>query len=334
MVRTILVPLDGSRFAEQALPTASAMARRTGARVWLVRVHVPVPLEAVPGGEALVDAEIHRAESAYLDEQVRKLDSQGVRPEAVVLRGATPFALRVAARSWPDAIVVMASHRRPRLERLLYGSVAEHLVRRSGVPVLLVGDPNANGGGVDRVIVALDGSADAEMAVAPAFDVAGPVDYVIFHVDVDRRDLAMAPQPPRADARTQVEASVKRVRGFLESRGVSASVQVMHARRPATAIVELARAGDMIAMTRSQSRLGRLLFGSTTDEVSRAAPDVALLLCQGRARPAVPRPARHFPVPRRAAPSGAHRWNPGAPRPERRPAARSGRWSVEGSGAP
>lgn len=319
MVRSILVPLDGSRFAEQALATASAVARRTGARVWLVRVHVPVPLEAVPGGEALVDAEIHRAESAYLDEQVRKLDSQGVRAEAVVLRGAAPFALRVAARSWPDAIVVMASHRRPRLERLLYGSVADHLVRRSGVPVLLVGDHNANGGGVDRVFVALDGSADAEAAVAPAFDVAGPVEYVICPIQVDSRDRAMVPQPPRADARTRVDASVNRVRGFLESRGASASVQVLPAPRPATAIVELARAGDMIAMTPRQSRLGRLLFGSTTDEVSRAAPDVALLLCRGRARPAVPRPARQFPVPRQAAPVGAHRWNPGAPCPERRP---------------
>lgn len=151
MIRSILVPLDGSRFAEQALPTASAVARRTGAGLWLARGHV-------------------------------------------------------AARSCPDGIVVMAAHRRPPFERLLYGSIADALVRRSGVPVLLVGGREANAGGVERVFLPLDGSADAEAAVAPAFDVAGPVEYVLFHIDGDSGDVTTVPR--RApDLRSPIRAA-------------------------------------------------------------------------------------------------------------------------------
>jgi nucleotide-binding universal stress UspA family protein len=241
----------------------------------------------------------------------------------------------VAARSCPDAIVVMATHRRPPLERLLYGSIADHLVRRSSVPVLLVGDREASARGVDRVILPLDGSADAEAAVAPAVDVAGPVDYLLLHIEGESGHEATVPRPSSSAAGGELDASFDRVCRFLEERGATASVRVVHARRPATGILEHARAGDMIAMTPHHSRLARALFGSTTDEVSRRAPDVALLLCRDRAHPPVQRRAGELRSPNhRAARAGAYRWNRGAPRPERRPAARSGLWTLEGGGAP
>ena len=123
MTGSILVPLDGSRFAEQALPAAI------------------------------------------------------VRAEGVVLRGAVPSALRMAATSCLADLVVLASHRPPPFERVLYDSVADVLVRRSGVPVLLADGGAAGPWHVARVLIPLDGSAESEAAVGPAFDVAGPVEY-------------------------------------------------------------------------------------------------------------------------------------------------------------
>lgn len=301
MIRSILVPLDGSRCAERALPTASAVARRTGACLRLARVHVPLPIGMVPGREAVLDAELHRAEGAYLREQVRRLACWDLLAEGVVLGGSVPFALRMAARSCPDGIVILAAHRRPPFERLLYGSIADGLVRRSGVPVLLVGGTEANSREVNRVFVPLDDSADAEAAVASAFDVAGPVEYVLVHFNGASGDLTTIPRLPgtATGTGTGADASFERARDFLAGRGAAVSVQVVCGRRSTSAIVELARNSDMIAMPRHRYRLGQLLFGSTTDQVSRRAPDVAMLICRGRARPRLPRRAPEFSSRRR-----------------------------------
>lgn len=298
MTGSILVPLDGSRFAEQALPAAIAVAHGTGARLWLARVHVPLPLEAVPGRAAVLEGDLHRVERAYLRERVRSLAARDVRAEGVVLRGAVPSALRMAATSCRADLVVLASHRPPPFERVLYGSVADVLVRRSGVPVLLADGRAAGRWHVDRVLIPLDGSAESEAAVPPAFNVAGPVEYVLMHVDGDAGGPTMTTPPPGTTPATRMGASFDRVRGFLERRGAAVSVRVVRGRRPTAVIVEMAREADLIAMARRHCGPGRLLFGSTSDRVSRAAPRIAMLVFRSGPRPGSPRwaPAPLHPV--------------------------------------
>ncbi len=66
MYRTILVPLDGSRYAEAAVPLARAIAERSGAKLHLVMVHHSVVPGGIPEGFSAYAEESRRAEQDYL----------------------------------------------------------------------------------------------------------------------------------------------------------------------------------------------------------------------------------------------------------------------------
>lgn len=288
MIRSILVPLDGSRFAERALPAAEALARRTRAPLVLVRVHVPLPLEALPGWQATLDSDLVNAEASYLRRWAETLASHGVRAESVAVRGSVPFALRIAARSCAGAVIVMASHRRRPLDRVLYGSVADSLVRRSGCPVLLVGEPAAAAPtAFGRVVVPLSAAAGAEAVVRSAFEIAGPVNYVLVHVRSEKRDLRHAAGPGDDSDEPLVPDSLHRARTLLEGWGVTPEVRVLRGEPVADVIAGMVREGDLLAIAARHGRGRRLLFGSTADRLVRALPDRPVLLGRPQPRPTV-----------------------------------------------
>lgn len=140
----IVVPLDGSPLAEEALPTALALAKRLH-----VPIHVITVIE-VSGGETweVVSAAIT---ARRFEESVARLvtDAQGVLASAdewlealgvvattEVLHGSPGLAIVDAVR--PGDLIVMTSHGRTGLPRWFLGSVAETVVRRSPSSVLLV----------------------------------------------------------------------------------------------------------------------------------------------------------------------------------------------------
>jgi nucleotide-binding universal stress UspA family protein len=139
-LRRIMVPLDGSPLAEAALPLAGQLALATGARLILVRVEPFGP--AIAGGFELVPdfsfAEIGvcTPAEAYLQDVSHTL-AAGLQVETVVLRGPVAVALEDFGRDSHADLVVMATHGRGGLRRLVIGSSADRLVR-SRLPVLLV----------------------------------------------------------------------------------------------------------------------------------------------------------------------------------------------------
>jgi nucleotide-binding universal stress UspA family protein len=146
MFSKVLVPLDGSEFAEQALPLACALAGRFGAEVILLRVVVPENLViASPALGALYpelpieQTRLEREEAeAYLDRVRQKCDVAKVTNTGEVFEGA-PAEMILEAASRTDAdLIVMSTHGRTGLSRLVYGSVAEAVLRGGRVPVLLV----------------------------------------------------------------------------------------------------------------------------------------------------------------------------------------------------
>lgn len=142
--RSILIPLDGSAFAEQALGQAQAIAAATGATLVIVAV-VPVLDDAalaevgvVPAwAEAERQAEVEHL-SHYLADMAARLEAEGftVRPHVV---GGTPAEeiLRAGVAEHAD-LIVMATHGRTGMHRLWIGSVATKIVRSADLPVLLV----------------------------------------------------------------------------------------------------------------------------------------------------------------------------------------------------
>ena len=312
MPRTILVPLDGSRFAEQALPTAVALAARTGARLVLTRVHVPLPFE-VSAGQEPMEAELLASENAYLREWVVRLAGRGIPVFAVALPGPVPFAIRVAAESCSGVLVVMASHRRGPIARAFHGSTAGSIIRRSGAPVLVVGRSARTDATFTRVLIPLDGSAATGEAALSAFDLAGPVEYIFVHGTRNRSD---GPGAGRVDA--AAHASVRRVRARLEGLGARTSVERVRQASVVEAIARMTLPGDLIAMTTRRGTVGRLVFGHTADEIMRAAPHVAALTWQPdrrrRASPSV------LPAPRAADSPWRGNRGIGVPRDAARPA--------------
>jgi len=140
--KSILVPLDGSAFAEQAIPLALGIAEQTGAVLNLV--HVFVPAEVLDPYDALhfVDVSLKSLKhdkTRYLADVVDKLaatSSVFVASRVIEARAVSPSLDNIPGL---DAdLVVIATHGRGILGRLLSGSVAHSLLRQISVPLILV----------------------------------------------------------------------------------------------------------------------------------------------------------------------------------------------------
>ncbi len=169
MFNRILVPLDGSALAEQALAPAARIAEKFGGSLVLVRVLTPertlpgfsylAPRPAsVPFGAA---RSLFDEAEAYLASV--RLPTAGVPVSTQVLAGAPPEMIITAATEQAVGLIVMSTHGRAGLTRLLYGSVAEAVLRGATVPVLLV---------PSRVFVRLS-EEDAEVVGLPALAAGG-----------------------------------------------------------------------------------------------------------------------------------------------------------------
>jgi nucleotide-binding universal stress UspA family protein len=134
---TILVPLDGSALAEAALPRALELAEVSGARVLLLRAAQASTLLGADPTEAQVKV-VSEAE-AYLAEVQQRLTGQGrVTVETSVWYGPAAYAIVEAARIRRVDQIVMTTHGRSGLGRLLLGSVAESVLRGTTTPILLL----------------------------------------------------------------------------------------------------------------------------------------------------------------------------------------------------
>ncbi len=131
----ILVPLDGSAFAETAIPTAVQLAR--DATVVLMRAAEAPWLS----GEGIVDAQVAvvRDAEAYLEALANRLRAGGCHAvDTSVWYGAPATSIVDAAKAQQADLIVMTSHGRSGLGRLILGSVAESVLRGTTTPILLL----------------------------------------------------------------------------------------------------------------------------------------------------------------------------------------------------
>ena len=169
--RSLLVPLDGSPFAEQALPVAIEIAQAAQASIRLVLVHQP----SSPDTKARLAA--LKAERSYLQHvAARAKEITGTRLTAVTLNPPVVPALREHIDRTGVDLVVMTTHGRGMLERAWLGSVADALLRTADVPILLIRPAEKAPAGarleVTRLLVPLDGSPLSEQIIQPAMAMA------------------------------------------------------------------------------------------------------------------------------------------------------------------
>ena len=143
MYENILVPLDGSNFAEIALPHAVAFAAKFGSKITLVSVfETPHIYQSVERDDGVLN-DIHQAAirgvSEYLERIKVDLIAQGLIVETTFIESANvPGALLQAIDDGGADLIVMSTHGRTGIDQWRFGSVAQRVARHTTVPVVLI----------------------------------------------------------------------------------------------------------------------------------------------------------------------------------------------------
>lgn len=180
MFQHLLVPLDGSQRAEQALPVAVQLARASSGTITLLHVvdqaHV---YNAIGGGvpyltQDAIDANLAEAQR-YLDRLIQGYHLAQIPIEKQVLLGNPAAVILEVAEKQEADFIVMSSHGYTGLQRWLLGSAAEKVARHSPVPVLVLREDKPlfpqlqpDRTGVIRALVPLDASPRSQEALLPA----------------------------------------------------------------------------------------------------------------------------------------------------------------------
>jgi nucleotide-binding universal stress UspA family protein len=140
MYKRVLLPLDGSPLAEQAMPHAIAQASHSQAELILLRVIEPYTRGT---GLSLADHERIRQQAKtwareYLERIAADVQQQGVRVQVVIVKGRPHVEIAQFAETNGVDLIVMSTRGQSGLSRWLMGSVADRVMRGAAVPVLLV----------------------------------------------------------------------------------------------------------------------------------------------------------------------------------------------------
>lgn len=297
MYRSLLVPLDGSVSAEQALPLALGIARRAGAKLDLVSVQVPFP-PVYGEGKARLDnppaTEARDKARSYLDGVVRHISAlSSVPAAATLLEGTVANTLyHHASTTGIDLVVITVIGAGP-WTRLRLGSVADELVRRLPMPLVLLrpqepapelsGDPV-----IKHILLPLDGSDAAEQIIEPAVALEALMQAKLTLLRVvnpgvsagteggaTRQPHSMMEQQRRAEA----QAYLDRVAQRLQARSLAVETRLVVHEHPAVAILDAhAHSIDLVAFTtRGHQALPWLFLGSTADKLLRGASTPVLV---------------------------------------------------------
>lgn len=288
MAATILVPLDSSAFGEHALPVAVGIARRTGARVHVVHCHEPPLPPMYPMGVAPYDPHLDRAlrekEATYLAQIAERIiEKCGLAVRTELLSAPTvPTLVTYAAETDVD-LIVMTTHGRGGISRAWLGSVADSLVRRTAVPVLLLRpreeevefecEPH-----MQHLLIPLDGSELSEGILAPALAIAQLSGARVSLVQVVQSENG-SPQEAEAERLSGLRYLESIARDLL-ARGVEVEVAAVTHSSPAVAILDYAcqHGVDLIALaTHGRGGWSRVALGSVADKVLRGTMMPVLL---------------------------------------------------------
>jgi nucleotide-binding universal stress UspA family protein len=296
----LIVALDGSPFAERALPVARALASRTGGTLDILAVHEPgLPVRGGQGAPTF-DLRFDQEERAALARYTQDLASiVGSGPEAILARGVVAEgepARRIAeyASEVSAQVIVVTTHGRRGPSRLWLGSVTSELLRRTTIPVLVIRAAHEHEPppptSFTRIAVGLDGSAAGEAALATArviFGFAG-VEYLLVRVIPKLHPFQRVAALESAYAREEQEALAE-ARAYLDgvaaplrAAGISVRTEAVVHENEAAALVEHAESANaqLIAVgAHNKSRIERMFLGSVADKVLRTAA-TAVLVCR------------------------------------------------------
>jgi nucleotide-binding universal stress UspA family protein len=277
--------------AEQALPLATSLARRAGAALRLVRVHSLYALQEPscawlpynPGE----DAAFRRLELDYLETTGERVqaDFSGM-VACTLVDGLVADAILSCARDTGASLIVMTSHGRGPVHRAFLGSVTDEIVRSSPIPTLVTrpteaGTDSRAEPALSRLLVPLDGSPAAETVLGPAVELGRLLGAHFTLMQV----IEAAEAPRKGSGTAAEEPQVQRARDYLAGvawrlgkGSLDVGTRVVMGQQAAAAILSEAQGHDLIALaTHGRGGWRRLLLGSVTDKVLRAASTPVLV---------------------------------------------------------
>jgi nucleotide-binding universal stress UspA family protein len=285
MASLIIVPLDGSSFAEMALSTAFTLARAWNAEIEVVTAHDPTDKKSTEGVEEYLAGVVARIR-----------DEVGFDVTSALAAGSPAEALEQHVRSTGADLVVMTSHGRGPLSRIWLGSVTDAFIRRASTPVLLVRP--GEGEELDlskeitfeRVLIPVDGSegGDAILTSALALGKACDSEFVLLKVSgaTEAVSSSFVPYAVRVNPKT-LDDERKKAEEDLDVRvqrliaeGVAVTGQVALDNSPSEGVLRFAAENDidLIAMaTHGRGGVARMVLGSVTDKVVRGATQSVLV---------------------------------------------------------
>jgi nucleotide-binding universal stress UspA family protein len=286
MFNTILVRLDGSPESNASLPVARSLAKSSGGSIWLLRVATE---SALPDDHAAT-----RAAGQSIERIARQLASSGVEVHPVVREGNAAQEIIHLSRDVGADLIVMRTHGSSGLERAVFGSVSEEVLKKSGIPLVLVRPGGRHTTHLRRLLVAVDGSPGGALALQLAAELAQttrasikvvqvvvPIPMQVYAAPYDYQGAAYYDSGWDDDAFASARQYVDAVAARLSGHGLSVDAEVRMARGVAAAIVESAEQAnvDLIVMsTQALTGAARTLLGSVADAVVRAAHCPVLLI--------------------------------------------------------
>lgn len=272
MFTRILVPLDGTAESNIALPVARTFARATGGTITLLRVCTSDELkDDVQAGLARIADELAQS---------------NVKVRSVVRSGDAGDEIVAEIQAHGTDLVVMRTHGRSGIGRLVLGSVTEHVLSESKLPVVLVRPGGRRMTTIQDVLVPVDGSPGGAVALGAALALAQPTGAVLhlLQVVIPIANYVYAgaawnggsyydpawDEEALAAARTYVDG----IRARLTERGSSVSGEAVMGAAVADTIVEHAtdQACDLIVMSsHALTGVARAVLGSVADAVARSA---------------------------------------------------------------
>lgn len=236
VIEKIIVPLDGSDLAEVALPVAIAIAKAADAHLDLVTVALTYEVPLDTQMDTLSRETLHQAEAA--------VRARHPKVAHTVIAGVATEELSSYARKSDADLIVMATHGRSGLRKLILGSVADKLITLSPVPVLLVRakqdkstDLPFEEPTIKRIVLPLDGTESTPTAVPYALSLAKilSAEVVLLYAD-------------EGGSGESAERQLRAFAGVFEEQGVTAS-QLVSQGKPGEVIAGTAREDDLIVMS-------------------------------------------------------------------------------------
>jgi nucleotide-binding universal stress UspA family protein len=297
MFKKILVPLDGSQLATNALPPALALAKGAGGLLILLGVPVYQKQTLPPAVTAVYNRLRPPEEKEWVRQRVeRYLRSvrqmalgQEIAFETLVIDGDPAGVIVDTAESQDVDLIIMSTHGRGGLARWWLGSVTEKVLRATTRPILIVGSDKLP----RRTLVTLDGSAAAEAALEPARYLAQRLGTPLYllqvlepletaETDADLPAQEAAALHAQVEEARQEEAAVylDNLKTRLAEEGVVVETAVV-AGPSAPTILNFVKKQDVdliVMSSHGQSAQARWAYGSVTEKVIHAAERAVLVV--------------------------------------------------------